>query len=62
MRRGIEATWQGCTWPTRGVGGADRWQEATRVHADTREERHMAEGMAGEGPMGKWALVSLLAR
>ena len=48
MRRGTEAT-----WPTRGAGGADRWQEATRVHADTREGRHAAEwGLASEGPTG----------
>ena len=36
MWRGTEATWQGCGWPTRGVGGAqgaDTWQEATCVHA-----------------------------
>ena len=33
MRRGTEATWQGHAWLTRGVGGADTWQEATRVHA-----------------------------
>ena len=35
MRRGAEATWQGCGWPTRGTGGAqgaDTWQEAKRVH------------------------------
>ena len=39
MRRGIEATWQGRRWPTRGAGGtqgADTWQEATRVHAGPR--------------------------
>ena len=39
MRRGAEATWQGCGWPTRGAGGAqsaDTWQEATRVHGSTR--------------------------
>ena len=38
MQRGTEATWQGRT------GGADTWQEATRVHADAREGRHVARG------------------
>ena len=53
MQRGTEATWQGCAWPTRGAGGADTWQEATRVHANAREGRHMAEwGLACEGPTG----------
>ena len=55
MRRGTEATWQGRGWPTRGASGAqgaDTWQEATRVHADVREGRHVAEGKAGEGPTG----------
>ena len=55
MRRGTEATWQGRAWPTRGIGGvgsADTWHEATRVHADTHEGRHVAGGMAGEGPTG----------
>ena len=36
MRRGSEATWQGHAWPTLGTGGADTWQEATRVHAGPR--------------------------
>ena len=27
------------------VGGADTWQEATRVHADAREVRHVARGV-----------------
>ena len=39
MRRGAEATWQGCGWPTRGARGAqgvDTRQEGTRVHASTR--------------------------
>ena len=36
MRRGTEATWQGHAWPTRGAGGADTWQEATRVNAGPR--------------------------
>ena len=51
--RGTEATWQGRGWPTRGAGGAqgvDTLQEATRVHADTREGRHVARRSAGEGP------------
>ena len=55
MRRGTKATWQGRGWPTRGAGGAqgaDTWQEATRVHADAREGRHVARGSAGEGPTG----------
>ena len=52
MRRGTEATWHGRAWPTRGAGGADTWQEATRVHADAREGRHMSGGSAGEGPTG----------
>ena len=52
MRRGTEATWQGRACPTRGAGGADMWQEATRVHADAREGRHVAGGLAGEGPKG----------
>ena len=50
MQRGTNATWQGCAWPTRGAGGAggmDTWQEATQVHADAREGRHVARG-AGE--------------
>ena len=33
MRRGIEATWQGRTWPTRGVGSVDTRQEAMRTPA-----------------------------
>ena len=52
MRRGTEATWQGRAWPTRGVGGADTWQEATRVHGDAHEGCHVAGGSASEGPMG----------
>ena len=47
MRRGTEATWQGRAWPMRGVGGvggADTSHEATRVHADAREGRHVASG------------------
>ena len=50
MRRGTEATWQGREWPTRGVGGADTWQEATRVHTDAREGRHVAGGRQVKGP------------
>ena len=55
MRCGTKATWQGCRWPTRGAGGtqgADTWQEATRVHVDTREGRHVVGGSAGEEPTG----------
>ena len=42
MQRGTKATWQGRAWPTHGTGGADTWQDATRVPADAREGRHMA--------------------
>ena len=55
MRRGTEATWQHRAWPARGARGAqgaDTWQEATRVHADARERRHMAGRLACEGRMG----------
>ena len=63
MRRGAEATWQSCGWPTRGAGGAqgaDKRQEATRssgdmgprVHADARVGCHMVGRLAGEGPTG----------
>ena len=31
MRRRTEATWQSHGRPTRGAGGADAWQEATRT-------------------------------
>ena len=44
MQRGTEATWQGRAWPTRGAGGVDTWQEATWVHVDAREGRHVASG------------------
>ena len=56
MRRGPEATWQGCAWPMRGAGGADTWQEATRVHADVCQGRHMAGGWQVKGPWvsGPW--------
>ena len=57
MRRGTEATWQGRGWPTRGAGGAqgaDTWQEATRVHADAREGRHVALGGGGWQLEGPW--------
>ena len=50
MQRGTEATWQGRAWPMRGAvdtGGTDTWQEATRVHADAREGRHVASGEVG---------------
>ena len=52
MRRDTDATWQGRAWPTRGAGGTDTWQETTRVHTDARVGRHVAKGMAGEGPTG----------
>ena len=39
-------------WRTGGAGGADTRHEATRVHADAREGRHMARGLACEGPTG----------
>ena len=39
-------------WHTSGAGGADTWQEATRVHANAREGRYVARGLASEGPMG----------
>ena len=52
MGRGIEATWQGRAWPTQGAGGADTWQEATPVHANAREGRHMAGGLAVGEPTG----------
>ena len=55
MQRSTEATWQGRAWPTQGTGGAsdvDTWQEAMRVHADTREGCHVARGLACEGPTG----------
>ena len=58
MRRGSEATWQGCRWPTRGAGGAqgaDTWQEATRVHAGPRGRPCGAprgRGSAYGGPTG----------
>ena len=60
MRRGAEATWQGRGWPTRGARGAqgaDTWQEATRVHVDAREGRHVAIGgrhMEGPWVGGPW--------
>ena len=44
MQRNTEATWQGHAWPTRGIGGADTWQEVTRVHADAHEGHHLARG------------------
>ena len=40
------------TWRAGGAGGADTWQEATRVHVDTHEGRHVASGLASEGPTG----------
>ena len=53
MRHATKATWQGRAQPMRGAGGADTWQEATRVHADACEGRHMAEwGLAFGGPTG----------
>ena len=50
MQHVTKATWQSCAWPTRGAGRADKWQEATRVHADAREGHHVAGGLASEGP------------
>ena len=39
-------------WPTRGTGGADAWQGATRMsHADAYEGRHVARLVSG-GPIG----------
>ena len=58
MRRGMQghvAGSRGPTWGAGGTQGVDTWQEATqvtRVHADTRVGRHMAEGSTGEGPTG----------
>ena len=37
------------------VGGANMWQEAMRVHVDAREGRHVAKGLASEGPTGNMA-------
>ena len=31
-------------WRAGGAGGADMWQEATQVHTDARERRHVARG------------------
>ena len=42
-------------WRTGGMGGADTWQKATRVHADDREVRHVARGAGswrGHGLVG----------
>ena len=52
MRRCTEATWQGHGWPTRGAGGVDTWQEATRVHTDAHEGCRVAGWSAREGPTG----------
>ena len=55
VRRDAEAMWQSRGWPTRGAcgaQGANTWQEATRIHADARVGRHVAWGLAGEGPTG----------
>ena len=56
MRRGTETAWQGRGWPTRGVGGADMWYEATRVHADAwvaprgrGDGKWRAHGLVGPG-------------
>ena len=57
MRRVTKATWQGRACPTGGAGGAggaNTWQEATQVHADAREGRHMARGV------GKWRAHGLV--
>ena len=47
MRRGTRATWQGRPWPMQGegsVGGAHTSEEATQVHTDACEGRHVASG------------------
>ena len=51
MRRGTEGMWQGCAWPTRGASGANTGQEATQVHVEASEGRHVAKwGLAFGGP------------
>ena len=68
MRRGTEATWQGSGWPARGVGGtqgADTWEEATRVHADAREGRHVVDGAGSwraHGIVGSSKIVGAVTR
>ena len=57
MRRGIEATWQGRAWPTRGAGGSDMWQEATRVHTGPR--RRPCGAPRGRG-VGSWRAHGLV--
>ena len=52
MRRGTQGHVAEPARPTRRAGGAgvaDTWQEATRVHVDAREGRHVARGLACEG-------------
>ena len=65
MRRGTQghvAELARPTWCGGGVGSADTWQEATQVHADARDGRHVVRGLASEGPMDYWALVRRLGR
>ena len=52
MRRGTQGHLAEPARPTRRAGGTDMWQEATRVHADAREGRHMARGLVVGGPTG----------
>ena len=52
MQRCTKATRQGHAWPALGAGGADTWQEATRVHADACVGRHVAGGLEVGGPTG----------
>ena len=65
MRRGTQGHVAEPSRPTRcagGAGGADTWQEATRVYADGRVGRHVARGLACEGRTGLWALVRVLGQ
>ena len=56
MRRDAEATSQGRAWRRRGAGGADSWQEATAVHTNAHEGRHVVGGWHLEVPRvsGPW--------
>ena len=49
VRHGTKATWQGRAWPTRGAGGADMLQEATRTLV---RGAMWQGGLAVGGPMG----------
>ena len=54
MRCGTQGHVAELARPTRcggGVSSADTWQEATQVHADARDGRHVVRGLASEGPM-----------